>query len=419
MKPIASITTPFTSVVALAVGSLVLGGCTALPTAPPSAKTFVWKINPMPANTNSYINSVDISGDGSRVIAGNFFHQYKDGTNTVYVPPTTNTYGIFLWNAAGTLQWSDTFQATEGAYWVGLSRDGAWAAGGGMIAPGTGFVFAYDAATGTKALNYATRGRVSRLALSGDGSYLVAGAEATYFFQRTGASWSAPQIIPCGTNDNVVSVDISDDGQWMVTGTHGVKYGDGAHGGVVQLLQNSNGVVVVRGSWQQPKDSFTHWVAMAANGSGCVVGADDASAYYFSTAGFGISNAPTWTATLDGCERCGCVAISSDGSLVSAVGNASGGGKIFLFANTNGAAMPLWAKATAHDPNGTSFDAAGKFITVTDGYKGSGDFYLYDQAGNLQWSYATKKMTWPMKISGNATGIVAGTDDSNVYFFLP
>ena len=59
-------------------------------------------------------------------------------------------------------------------------------------------------------------------------------------------------------------------------------------------------------------------------------------------------------------------------------------------------------------------------MTVADGYQTSaGAFYLYDIAGNLQWSYATSKMSWPMKISSNAAGIAAGSDDSNVYYFLP
>ncbi len=80
----------------------------------------------------------------------------------------------------------------------------------------------------------------------------------------------------------------------------------------------------------------------------------------------------------------------------------------------------LWANATLHNPNSTSLDSAGQFVTVADGYPDGkpGTFYLYDTAGNLKWSYKTSNMSWPMLISSNATGIAAGSDDSNVYYFV-
>jgi WD40 repeat protein len=370
----------------------------------------VWKNNPLPGPTSLYVNSVGISGDGQSVIAGNYFFNYSATASHTPATAPLFTVGIFLWNAKGALQWKDTFQSTEGVYWVALSRDSTWAAGGGLISTGDGFIYAYNAATGAKALAYNTKVRVNRVALSGDGSYLAAGADSTYLFKRTGPSWSAPQIAPCNVGDYVVSVDISDDGQWIVAGTYK---------GYVLLLHNNNGVLGAPVSWQQPGGTI-HWVAMAADGSGFVAGANSAHVFYFNTAGFASSHAPAWTASLTGCSRCGSVAISGNGAYVSAVGNTAKTGKVFLYSNQGSSGKQLWANATQHNPNSTSLDSAGQFVTVADGQPDGtpGTFYLFDLAGNLNWSYGTKNMSWPMQISSNATGIAAGSDDSNVYYFV-
>jgi hypothetical protein len=113
------------------------------------------------------------------------------------------------------------------------------------------------------------------------------------------------------------------------------------------------------------------------------------------------------------------VAISGDGKTVSAVGNNGSAGKVFLFSNQGSAATLLWSKITAHNPNSTSLDGAGKLVAVADGYPDGkpGTFYLYDQTGTLQWSYKTSNMSWPIQISRSAAGIAAGSDDAYVYYF--
>lgn len=374
----------------------------------PNTQNPAWKINPLPSSKSLYVNSVAISGDGQRVVGGNYYYSYSKTANHT-TAAASFTVGTFLWNAQGALQWQDTFQATEGVYWVAMSRDGAWAASGGLASHGSGFIFAYDAAKGTKALAFTTNARVNRVALSGDGTYLVAGASSLYLFKRTGSSWSPPQVIPCDAGDSVVSVDISDDGQRIVAGTFN---------GFVLLVQNKNGVASAPVSWQQPSGSI-HWVAMAAGGSAFAVAAKPGKVFCFNTAGFSHTPAPAWSVTLTGCTRCGAVAVSSDGSLVSAVGNVKTAGQVFLFSNQGTTAKQLWANPTLHNPNSTSLDSAGHFVTVADGQPDGtpGAFYLYDAAGNLKWTCATSNMSWPMQISSNATGIAAGSDDSNVYYF--
>jgi WD40 repeat protein len=368
-----------------------------------------WSVDPLPAQAaTSYINSVDLSRNGQRVICGTYYYDYNPAANHTPVP-STFPVGVFCYNAKGKLQWSDKFTASEGVYWVAMSQDASWAASGGLLAHGNGFIRAYNAATGAMALNFTTNARVNRVAISADGAYLVAGASATYLFSRNGSAWSAPHVIPSAAGDYVVAVDISDDGQWIAVGTHN---------GFISLIRNVGGTLSPAVTWQQPSGSI-YWVEMASGGSGFVAGAKNASLMFFSTASFTGAAGPTWTKKLTGCTRCGSVGISADGSLVSAVGNTGKTGKVFLFQNQNTTAKSLWSAATKHNPNSTSLDAAGQYVTVADGQPDGtpGAFYLYDSAGNLKWQYATSNMSWPMQVSEDASGIAAGSDDASVYYF--
>ena len=127
---------------------------------------------------------------------------------------------------------------------------------------------------------------------------------------------------------------------------------------------------------------------------------------------------PTWTGALTGCNSVRSVAISDDGNLISAVANKSSGGKLFVFDSTGAL---KWSQPTQHNPNSTSIDATGKFVTVADGYPDEtpGAFYLFDAlAGTLMWNYPTNNMSWPMQIAANGKAMVAGSDNSYVYYFL-
>jgi hypothetical protein len=80
----------------------------------------------------------------------------------------------------------------------------------------------------------------------------------------------------------------------------------------------------------------------------------------------------------------------------------------------------LWAQPTKRNPNSTSIDSAGGYVTAADGYPDQtpGDFYLFAASGSLVGSYPTSNMSWPMQISADASAMAAGSDDSSVYYFL-
>jgi hypothetical protein len=105
--------------------------------------------------------------------------------------------------------------------------------------------------------------------------------------------------------------------------------------------------------------------------------------------------------------------------MVSAVGNSESAGKAFLFSDNGAAGKLLWAQPTKRNPNSTSMDSAGKYVTVADGYpdKTPGDFYLFSAAGAAIGNFQTTNMSWPMQISANGAAIAAGSDDSSIYYF--
>jgi WD40 repeat protein len=366
-----------------------------------------WKATPI-SKPQEYVNSVAISQDGSTVVAGTFYFPYAAGAKHSNADVSQITVGTFAWNAKGKSLWQDEFQATEGVYWVAVSRDGSWAAAAGLSAPGQGFVNIYNVASGTRVTTYNTKVRVNMVAFSSDASYLVAGADETYLFSRSGSTWGAPQKLPCASGDSVIAVAISANGQWIVAGTFL---------GAVVLVKNNAGAFGVPASWQ--KKGTIHWVAMSADGSTFTAAASGSSVYCFTTSSFGSTKQPAWSAPLTGCNSCRAVAVCDDGSVVSAAGNVGSAGKIFLFANQGASGKQLWTKATKRNPNSTSLDTAGKYVTVADGYPDQtpGDFYLFDATGSAVGSLQTNNMSWPMQISADGTAIAAGSDNSNVYYF--
>jgi WD40 repeat protein len=367
-----------------------------------------WKISPI-SSPQEYVNSVAISQDGSTVVAGTYYFPYSAGAKHSAADTQPITVGTFAWNANGTLLWQDKFQATEGVYWVALSGDAKWAASGGLGAPAHGFVYVYNAANGTRNLVYNPKTRVNMVAFSADASYLVAGADATYLFQRNGANWNQPAALPCASGDSAISTAISADGKWIVVGTFL---------GSVILVQNQGGAFGAPVSWQLKKGTI-HWVTVSADGSAFAAAGSDNKVHYFKTANFPGTKQPAWAAALAGCAGCRSVALSEDGSLVSAAGNAGKAGKIFLFSDQGASGKQLWVNTTKRNPNSTSMDSAGAYVTAADGYPDGtpGDFYLFAANGSAVGSYQTGNMSWPMQISANAAAIAAGSDDSNIYYF--
>jgi WD40 repeat protein len=128
-----------------------------------------------------------------------------------------------------------------------------------------------------------------------------------------------------------------------------------------------------------------------------------------------------WSASLPaGATTIYGVACSSNGGVSAAAGNASEGGVVGYYADKYNNGAMYWKDFTAHSPNSVSMDAGGQWVALADGHPDNtpGCFYLWSgMTGALQWTFPTSDMSWPIKIAANASLVVGGSDNGNVYAF--
>ncbi|HYP15977.1 MAG TPA: WD40 repeat domain-containing protein [Opitutus sp.] len=385
----------------------------------------MWSVSP--GSTSYYINSVAVSADGQRVVAGTFLHTYSavgrtpaDGARSP-VGSDDGTFGTYCYNARGELQWKDEFNGWQGVYWVALSSDGAFAASGGWFSGSpnyAGFVRAYDAASGQMLLNYPTASRVNQVTLSADGTWLLAATTTLLLFQRVNGVYQlAGEFNPGGTSNTVITADLSANGQQMVCGDLN---------GSLYVLNNQGGVPTLQRAWALPQKGYSHCVRLTPDGRSFAAGGADGYFYLFDVGVFLATGSPAMTQQVANGGSVYGVAIADDATAFVGISNLNSGsavgGLVSYVIRSGGLAGVLWTFQTDRNPNCASLNLAHGLLAVADGHPdGSpGDFYLLDApTGALRWKYPTGNMSWPIQIAANGSAIVAGSDDSSVYYFTP
>lgn len=374
-----------------------------------------------------YVNSTAISDDGGYVVAGTFFHEYATPTEIPAVAPTglPQQYGTYCFSSDGTQLWADKFEGYEGVYSVAISGDGSTAASGGWFSSSPsfeGFIRIYDVANGpANVIDFRPPERVNGLAISSDGSTVVAAADKVYLFQKANGLYPAQpaeldlQSSTAGATEqnSAQAVAVAADGSWVLVGDIA---------GNVYFVDNSSGSFGKPFIWSSSSISTVHSVAMNPDATWFAACGSGSEVFLFDRTSMTQDNPPNTagTYTMDTGGRVGWVAINADGTLLSAIGNKGTAGAVVAIKNDNGTLTKAWEAPTNHNPNSTSVDAGGKFVTVADGYPDGkpGSFSLFNGAtGDLEWSFPTTNMNWPMFISADATGICAGTDSGTVYYF--
>ncbi|ATC64866.1 hypothetical protein CMV30_13310 [Nibricoccus aquaticus] len=367
-----------------------------------------------------------MSGDGSRVVGGTFFHSYGGSSRSAQftakstASSSNGTFGTYCYDQTGKQLWKDEFTGFEGVYWVDISKDGAYAASGGWMTGSpnyAGFVRAFDVSTGTKVLDYATTSRVSQVALTADGGWLISAAESLVLFKRVnGVYQKTGEFTPPGTNPTVVTAAISADGNMIV-------YAD--YSGNVVLLANEGGLLALWKQWKLPASS-SHCVRITPDGKAFAAGGSEGYFYFFDTQTFLQTGQPTITSQISSKSAVYGVAIADDASAFVGISNlnstAVGGLVYFVPTASNPTGAPSWTYQTARNPNCASINLANGLLAVADGHPDGapGNFYLLNTSTGAQiWQYGTTNMSWPIMISASGNAVVAGSDDSNMYYFTP
>ncbi len=381
-------------------------------------------------SNTEWVNSVAISGNGSRIVGATFRHDYA-------TPSMVNgQFGIFGYDSTGARLWSDVYQGWDGVFAVAVSGDGAIAAAGGWLDKTHGLLRAYDAATGALLLDHAgIPKRVSSVSLSDDGTILAAAADKVYVFARNGGGFAA--LNPAGTaldlDGSVKAVAVHPSGAWLVACDMS---------GQVLLVTLRNGAVHQTFLWKAPDKPVNRStpgspltplpflsVAIASQDERFAVGGGD-FVYLFTKSGMMANAAPIELDTWDGdavsgksAENVRWVALSGNGDLLSVVANRKIGndGTGVLLVYRGGVAPPVWRLRLPRNPNGTSIDAAGGIIAVADGFPVGkpAAFLLFDANGQELWQCPTKNMNWPIAISADGRAVAAGGDDGVLYYFVP
>jgi WD40 repeat protein len=395
-------------------------GCTSFSTQ--ASKAPVWKISP--GQPTYYINSVAISGDATKVVGGTFFNSYSStedrGNHAAANTTATSTglYGTYCYNQAGSLLWKDEFTGYEGVYWVDISLNGGFAASGGWYSqnPYFGFVRAYDAVTGQRLLDYRTAKRVNQVVLSSDGTWLVSAADTVVLFKLVNGVYQKTAEYSPATSDTIETIAMSASGQSIV-------FGDYAGG--IYLLSNTSGSLTVQQKFALPSGGYSHSVRMTPDGTSFAAGGSSGHIYFFDTASFVSSGQPTLSYQMPSTGSVYGVAIASDGSAFAGICNLtspSTGGLVYYLTRSGSTASLQWTYQTAHNPNSASLCINQGLLAVADGHPDGtpGTFYLFNTAnGSLRWQYTAGNMSWPIQIAAGGTGVAAGSDDSNIYYFTP
>jgi WD40 repeat protein len=403
-----------------------------------------------------WINSVAISNDGSRVVAATYLHDYRQKAGKG-LPNVRSRFGTYCFDGAPPKDdapkdplWSDEYEAWDGVFGVAISGDGMIAAASGFLDRtgdvAQGLVRAYDATDGRKLLNFTgVDKRVSWVSLSYDGKVLAAVADDVYVFLRNGADFN-PAPLRLGIRDVadefVSNVAVHPDGTWLAACDKvGHVY--------VARIDATRGVLSSPITWKAPQgEEFPFLsVAIAAQANTFVVGGGN-DAFLFdladvlanqhdpsliqplrfnTTADEDPATIPLHKDPAKIQENVRWAAISANGNLVSVVANRKDPvtkkptGVIMMLTRQGSDLTREWREFIDKNPNSTSIDAAGQFVTLADGFPTirPARFHLFEASGTKRWDFGTFSMNWPMVISANGKAIVAGGDDGAVYYFTP
>lgn len=367
------------------------------------------------------VNSVAISADGQRCIAGTS-EEYGSGQ-----------FSVVCYDAHGSLRWRAPFGEAgsyQGVFWVAISADGALAAAGGETGKGAGLLTIYDGATGAVIFSAAQPSRVNQLCFSRDGSSLLTCFGNTVaLYRSSGTSFAlaaAHDFSPFACGSCALSADGS------VAAVASRDY-DTCQGQVSALGISGNGMTVIgsatfaSGAMRVAMtDSGSHWAAAFHDGSCALFSQASPGAavwsYLPTEAGLDVAYGVDITETADGRVL---VACGANLTVPTPPPPAPHAGLLYMVQSVDGNPALLWQSYLQYAANpGVSLDTNARYVTATDGSptagggESPGNFYLFDGAtGAPLWTYPTTTMNWPMVITPDGSAVLGGSDTGSVIYW--
>lgn len=271
-----------------------------------------------------------------------------------------------------------TYDTYDSLWEVAVSGDGSRVVAGDM----SNYVYMLDG-DGNLLWKYETGGTVFGVAISLDGRYSVAGSGdgKLYFFDD--ASGDVLWYHDFGTE--VLDAYISLDGNYVIAGLDN---------GTVYLFDRTG-----RKLWSYTTDDAVMSVALSRTGYYIGIASSDGYIYLLTRYGNLI-----WKKKLLGTPE--SIAISPGGGYVAA-----GDGDYYVYLYTRGGDL-VWKYETSDDVWGLSVSSDGKFTVA-----GADQIYVFDKTGSVVWSYNTGELVRGAGVSPNGQYIVAGDDNYKVYYF--
>ncbi|MFV8751551.1 WD40 repeat domain-containing protein [Nannocystaceae bacterium ST9] len=363
-------------------------------------------------HADRFIQATAISGDGQRIVAASFHVETGRGHRR---RPSARDYAVFAYGLAGGEHWRDVCSHYEGVSTLAISREGNTIAAGGWYSADTwsGFVSAWTA-EGVRLLawNHAPA-RINSVALSADGTTLVAIGEALYLFTRSPGRPFTPEPrvfeVPQGLSD---SLALSADGCWIATTDR--------RGSLYLLERTLDRFAPRHYVWQSPEPGPLGVLRFAAEGRWLACGSVDGTLHVFNRDTLIGSNRPVWSYPLSEASPPIDLALTPDGSRIAVALEQGDGGHVHLLRNHEGKPVLEWSRSIKRPPTSIAIDREGNWVAAADADRRGtvGNYYLFEGAsGLIAGSHRCARGCWSVALDDRGRTLIGGSDDGNVYCF--
>jgi WD40 repeat protein len=359
-----------------------------------------------------FVHATAISGDGNRLAAASFHVEPGRGHRR---RPADRDYAVFAYDLGGAIHWRDVCSHYEGVHALALSHDGNTLAAGGWhrAEPWEGFVEAWSA-EGVRLLVWnEAPARINSVALSANGTTLVAVGEALYLFTRSpGRSFAAEPTVyelPHGLGDVLA---ISGDGNWITTADR--------RGNLYLLEREDEGFAARHYVWQPPVAGPLGRLRFSADGKWLACSSVDGGLHVFNRHTLIGTGRAIWSYPLDEGMAAIDLALTPDASRIAVAVEQGDGGRVHLLRNHDGKPVLEWSRSTQRPPTSIAIDREGTWVAAADADRRGtvGNFYLFEgDSGLIAGSHRCASGCWSVALDDRGRHLFGGSDDGHVYLF--